>query len=166
MREQSNDLLEYVDGVVYTSPSPSTEHQRISAKLHVRLFNALNGKPCEALAAPFDIVLKKEGVEGNQIVIPDLTVICDDGGLNEKNYVGVPEMIIEILSPSNQSHDLVLKLRLYQTYGVKEYWIVDPLTNTILVYRSDKTYQVVEKGTAQSDVVKGFEVEVEEIFRV
>ncbi|WP_373558584.1 Uma2 family endonuclease [Bacillus sp. FJAT-45350] len=66
-------------------------------------------------------------MDGTKIVIPDLSGICDKSGLNENRYVGVPTVIFEIISPSNQSHDLVFKLNLYMEYGVKEYWIVNPL---------------------------------------
>lgn len=123
IREYSEELLEYIDGFVYISPSPTTKHQRLSRKLLIKLDNFLGGKPCEVFLAPFDIELKKENVEGTKIVIPDLIVICDKSGFTEARYIGVPDLIVEILSPSNQSHDLITKLNLYMNYGVKEYWI-------------------------------------------
>ncbi|KEF40598.1 hypothetical protein M670_00625 [Schinkia azotoformans MEV2011] len=170
LREQSDVLLEYIDGVVCMSPSPSTIHQRISGRLHAQLFNLLEGKECEVFHAPFDIELKKEGVEGNKIVIPDLSVICDKSGLTQQKYIGVPAMIIEIISPSNQSHDLVTKLNIYMQYGVKEYWIVNPLLNTIQVYLLNEQGQyqqkdiVREKGRISSEVISGFEVNAEKLF--
>lgn len=54
LREQSEQLLEYIDGIVFMSPSPSTAHQRISGRLHARLFHLLEGKTCEVFQAPFD----------------------------------------------------------------------------------------------------------------
>lgn len=113
IREDSEQLMEYIDGVVFMSPSPSTKHQRISGRLHARLFQLLDGTDCEVFHAPFDIELKNEQMEGTKIVISDLTVICDKTGLLENKYVGTPALIIEIISPSNQSHDLVFKLNLY-----------------------------------------------------
>ena len=112
LREQSEQVMEYIDGVVFMAPSLSTAHQRISGRLHAQLFNLLEGKECEVFHALFDVELKKEGVEGTKIVVPDLSVICDKSGLNDQRYVGVPAIIIEIISPSNQSHDLVTKLNL------------------------------------------------------
>ena len=133
IREKSEHLLEYIDGFVYMSPSPSTKHQRISRKLLIKLGNFL-GKQCEVFHAPFDIELKNDLIEGTKIVIPDLSVICEKSGFTESRYIGVPNLIIEILSPSNQSHDLITKLNLYLNYGVQEYWIVNPMLNSITVY--------------------------------
>ncbi|WP_234122729.1 Uma2 family endonuclease [Clostridium hydrogenum] len=110
LKEKSDNILEYIDGIVYMSPSPSTKHQRISSKLHAKLYNFLEGKSCEVLHAPFDILLKNNYIEGEKLVIPDLSIICDKSGFEDNKYVGVPSLIIEILSPSNQSHDLVTKL--------------------------------------------------------
>jgi Uncharacterized protein conserved in cyanobacteria len=103
------------------TPSPSTKHQRISSRLHAKLFNFLEGKECEVFPAPFDIELRTadddqgDQTEKTKVVIPDLSVICDKTTLDENKYVGSPELIIEIISPSNQAHDLVKKLNLYMT---------------------------------------------------
>lgn len=175
-KENSDLLLEYIDGIVYMTPSPSTKHQRISGRLHAQLFNFLEGKECEVFHAPFDIELWKEEVQGNtpterQVVIPDLTVICDRSKLGENKYTGVPELIIEILSPSNQAHDLVFKLNLYMQYGVKEYWIINPMLKIVQIYRLDDKgqYQQVdvlkEKGLAHSERLTGFSVSLKDLFR-
>lgn len=170
LREQTTHILEYVDGVVFMSPSPATMHQRVSGRLFAKLFNLLDGKNCEVFHAPFDVVLKKENIDGIKVLVPDLTVICDKRGLNEKNYKGVPTLIIEIISPSNQSHDLVFKLNLYLQYGVREYWIVNPILQTVQVYAldEDKEYQQldvkVKVGVIQSAILEGFEVDVEKLF--
>ena len=170
LREQSEQVMEYIDGVVFMAPSPSTAHQRISGRLHAQLFNLLEGKECEVFHAPFDVELKKEGVEGTKIVVPDLSVICDKSGLNDQRYVGVPAIIIEIISPSNQSHDLVTKLNLYMEFGVKEYWIVNPLLNTVQIYTLNEKGQyhqtdvVRETGIVQSKELPGFEVDIVKLF--
>lgn len=170
LREGTETLLEYIDGVVFMSPSPSTRHQRISGRLHAQLFNLLEGHEYEVFHAPFDIELKKAEADGTKIVIPDLSVICEKDGLTENNYVGVPTMIFEIISPSNQSHDLVFKLNLYMQYGVQEYWIVNPLINTIQVYALEHEGQyrltdvAKEKGIIQSSIFSDFRVDVERLF--
>ncbi len=153
------------------SPSPSTKHQRISSKLHAKLYILLEGKNCEVFHAPFDILLKKDDVEGEKLVIPDLSVICDKSGFTDNKYIGVPSLIIEILSPSNQSHDLVTKLNLYMKYGVKEYWIVNPILNTVMLYtlNKDGMYEQsvvkTESGIVKSKLLEEFEVDIEELFR-
>ncbi|WP_066188812.1 Uma2 family endonuclease [Gracilibacillus timonensis] len=170
LREESEQLIEYVDGLVYMSPSPSTKHQRISSRLHAQLFRRLEGSECEVFHAPFDIELKDKGMEGTKIVIPDLSVICDKSGFEENKYVGVPTIIFEIISPSNQSHDLVFKLNLYMQYGVREYWMVNPLLQTVQVYVLDEPGQyrqqavAKEKGNVQSTILPNFEVDMEQLF--
>ncbi|KJE27640.1 restriction endonuclease family protein [Geobacillus kaustophilus] len=171
MRETTDRILEYIDGIVLMSPYPSTHHQRISGRLHVKLFHFLEKKPCEVFHAPFDIELKSERIEGKKIVVPDLTVICDPSGLTDTKFVGVPTLIIEILSPSNQAYDLVFKLNLYMQYGVREYWIVNPMHRVVQIYslNDDGQYEQAgvwkETGMACSRALDGFSVDVEPLFR-
>lgn len=168
-RENKEGIIEYIDGITYMAPSPSTKHQRISMRLSSKLYEFLKGKECEVFSAPFDIKLKSDRVAGDKIVIPDLSVICDKKGLGDSGYEGVPTVIIEILSPLNQSHDLVFKLNLYMQYGVKEYWIINPMLNTVQVYVLDENYQyeqaVVKSdvGKVPSHILKGFSVDLEEL---
>jgi Uma2 family endonuclease len=170
MREKSEQLLEYIDGVVYMSPSPSTKHQRVLSRLQLQFGNFLLDASCEVFVAPYDIELKSEKIEGNKIVIPDISVICDKNGFTETKYIGVPHLIVEILSPSNQSHDLVTKLNLYMKYGVKEYWIVNPMINSVTVYVLNDAgmYEQFavksEKGKVSSKILNGFHVDLEYIF--
>lgn len=170
LREVSDIFYEYIDGVVCMSPSPSTIHQRISGRLNTKLMIFLEGRSCEVFQAPYDIELIKEGIEGKKVVIPDLSVICDKSGFTENRYIGVPTLIIEILSPSNQSHDLITKLNLYMQYGVKEYWIVNPMKQAITVYilNNDGLYEQedvkVGNGIINSPTLNGFSVDLEYIF--
>jgi len=170
IREESEELLEYIDGVVYMSPSPSTKHQRVSSKLQMKFALFLENTTCEVFNAPYDIELKKENIEGTRIVIPDISIICDKSGFTEARYIGVPALIVEILSPSNQSHDLITKLNLYMRYGVQEYWIVNPMLEAITVYclNEEGMYEQydmkTEKGYIKSKILDGFSVDLEYIF--
>ncbi|MTH54925.1 Uma2 family endonuclease [Bacillus mangrovi] len=166
-RNQSDDLMEYIQGEICFLPSPSTVHQRISGRLFIQLLPLAASKDCEVFYAPLDVELAK----GEAVVIPDITVICDKSGLGEQRYTGVPSLITEIISPSNQSHDLVTKLNLYMQYGVKEYWIVNPLLQTIQLYTLADQNQyslkdvVKEKGTIQSGLFGTFSVNAEALFQ-
>ncbi|MDP4142929.1 MAG: Uma2 family endonuclease [Bacillota bacterium] len=170
LRENTEDILEYIDGIVYMSPSPSTKHQRISGRLNARLIIFLEGKVCEVFQAPYDIELKRDGIEGKKLVIPDLSIVCDKNGIMDNRFVGVPEMVIEILSPSNQGHDLVTKFNLYMKYGVKEYWIVNPMKDAVTIYtlNQDGLYEQadikVSKGIIESVFLEGFKVDLEYLF--
>lgn len=170
MRNDSDKIIEYIDGIICMSPSPSTQHQRISAKLTTDFMMFLKGKKCEVFAAPYDIELYKDGIEGKKIVIPDLSVICNKEGFTDNRYIGVPTLIVEILSPSNQAHDLVTKLNIYMKYGVKEYWIVNPMKESITIYTLDNNgyyeQEAVEshKGIINSKILNGFNVDLEYLF--
>lgn len=132
--------------------------------------NFLESSPCELFPAPYDIELKNENMEGTKIVIPDISVICDPSGFTEERYVGVPSLIVEILSPSNQSHDLVTKLNLYMNYGVKEYWIVNPMLFTITVYTLNdegmyEQYDIqTHTGKVSSKLLDGFLIDISYLF--
>ena len=171
IREQSEDVLEYIDGFIFMSPSPSTKHQRISSRLQIKFGNYLEGKSCEVFPAPYDIELKADKMEGTKIVIPDISIICDKSGFTEARYVGIPNLIVEILSPSNQSHDLVTKLNIYMNYGVKEYWIVNPMLHSVTIYvlNDDKMYEQydvkTDKGIITSKFLRGFQLDLAEIFQ-
>lgn len=170
IRENSDSLLEYIDGFIYMSPSPSTKHQRISSRLQIKFGNFLEGESCEVFSAPYDIELKDDKIEGTRIVIPDISIICDKSGFTDARYVGIPSLVVEILSPSNQSHDLITKLNLYMNYGVKEYWIVNPMLNTITVYalNDEKMYEQhdikTDIGEISSKFLNGFRVDLNYIF--
>ncbi|RWR12845.1 Uma2 family endonuclease [Siminovitchia fortis] len=172
IRENNDSLLEYIDGFIYMSPSPSTKHQRVSRKLGRAFEEFLDGKTCELFYAPYDIELNSKKMEGTRVVIPDITVICDPSGFTDARYVGVPDLIVEILSPTNQSLDLVTKLNLYMDYGVKEYWIANPMLDTITVYTLNEKgmYEQHDNrrdtGPITSKLFDGFQVDLIDIFKI
>ncbi|MHC1684477.1 MAG: Uma2 family endonuclease [Clostridiaceae bacterium] len=171
MKENTDSVLEYIDGLVYMSPSPSTKHQRISGRLFAKLFNLLEGKQCEVFPAPYDVQLHKDDILDDKVVIPDISVICDKKGIEDNKYVGIPTLIIEVVSPSNQSNDLVIKLNLYMKYGVKEYWIVNPLINTVQIYslNDNGLYDQIDVakniGIVTSKIFNDFIVDIEDLFK-
>jgi len=124
---------ELIDGESYLmSPSPLRRHQRISGELFRQLSTFLHGKPCEVYAAPFDVRLNADTYD-NTVVQPDIVVVCDRSKLIDTGCAGAPDMVVEILSYSTAARDRVLKLNLYQSAGVREYWIVDPESRTVSV---------------------------------
>ncbi len=79
------------------------------------------GRPCIPLVSPIDVKLSAEDV-----VQPDVVVVCDRSQITETHVEGAPTLAIEVLSPSSHRHDRVRKLRLYARAGVREYWLVQP----------------------------------------
>lgn len=170
LREESEEILKYIDGVICMSPSTSIKHQLVSSNLHTEFGMFLKGKKCKVFAAPTVIQLSIGDIEDKKIVIPDLSIICDENNFTNDRYLGVPTLIVEILSSSNQAHDLVTKFNLYMKYRVKEYWIINPMKQAITVYTLNREglyeqgYIKATSGTIESIVIEGFKVELETIF--
>lgn len=126
---------EWADGVIYMSPSPAREHQRISRFLTVKIGSYLEGKTCELYYAPMDLNLLDEKTKKPVCTYqPDIMVVCDESKFGDNSINGSPDLIIEIASPSNSKHDYLIKFNDYMRFGVKEYWIVDPRKRQINVY--------------------------------
>ena len=123
---------EIVDGVSYAMASPSVRHQGVSIRLTVTLDRFFRGKPCRLFAAPLDVVLSEDTV-----VQPDLLVVCDPKKITGSCIRGVPDLVIEILSPSSASNDRLLKFKKYADAGVKEYWLVSPELALIEIFTLD-----------------------------
>ena len=115
---------EIIDGEHYMSPAPSTPHQKVSRRIQFQLYTQIELKELgEVYDAPTDVELAK-----HDIVQPDICVIMNDRKeqITRRKILGAPNLVIEILSDSNPSHDQVLKMEMYQRTGVEEYWIVHP----------------------------------------
>lgn len=122
-------LAELIDNRLYMSPSPIFSHQDVLAEIAFQLRQFLNEKG-KVVLAPFDVKLDKE----RNAVQPDIVVILKNNPnqIRDGRYSGVPDLLVEILSPGNKDHDLITKKDLYEKFGVKEYWVVDPDTKLAL----------------------------------
>lgn len=129
---------ELLDGVPFMMSAPSTLHQRVIRELVRQIGNFLVGKSCEVFPAPFDVCLAVTDAADDQIsnvVQPDISVICDSHKIHDKGCKGAPDWIIEVLSPSTASRDLIYKLRQYERYGVHEYWVVHPVDRVVMMWQ-------------------------------
>lgn len=120
---------------------------------------------------PFDVHFRKKDITEPDVMQPDLIVACDlEGNVTDKDrYMGTPTLVVEVLSNSTRTKDMIGKLNTYRLSGVKEYWIVDPRQKTIIVYSLEdyeiEYYKAYELGaTAQSVFFKGLEVAVTGLF--
>ena len=140
------DLLAWDDGVRYelyngvpvALASPSFEHQRISMSLAAQLFALSRDRGCETVAAPLDVRLFEENGDRPEnvdtVVQPDLMLVCDKSKIDRRGIHGAPDLVVEILSDSTRRNDQLVKYRMYQKAGVREYWVVDPMTRVLLVH--------------------------------
>ena len=122
------------------SPAPREIHQRVLNEINFELMSFFRNKTCRVYPEPFDVRIPAKGAKGttdNQIytiVQPDLCVVCDLEKIDGRGCVGAPDLVVEILSPSNSRKDLKDKYEIYQEAGVPEYWIVDADDKAIYRY--------------------------------
>ena len=128
---------ELIDGVVYDMAPPNRIHQEIvmNFSAEIRDYIKKNHGSCKVYPAPFAVFLN---ADDKTYVEPDISVICDPSKLDDRGCNGAPDWIIEVASPSTKRIDYSIKLFKYRTAGVREYWIVNPLTKTVNVFDLEK----------------------------
>jgi Uma2 family endonuclease len=151
-------LAELIDGSIYMTPPPNYNHQEISLKLSARIFVSIEKKinSGKVIAAPFGVFLD----ENENAVQPDIVFVrAKNKSIIKRDAIhGVPDLLIEILSPGNRNHDLRRKKLLYQTFEVPEYWIIDPNTNEAIGFeiREGKYIEFCRGcGKIKSRILKG-----------
>lgn len=173
-----SELVELIKGRIYKmSPAPSRYHQNIAQEIVRPLSNYLYKKPCKVYFAPFDVRLPLNGEEGADaiytVVQPDICVICDANKLDDHGCIGAPDLIVEILSPATASKDLNEKFHLYESAGVREYWVVFPKEKFILVHLLNEkgNYELVgtfehnnETPTIKVNIFPDLELVMDDIF--
>ena len=124
---------ELIDGQIYDMAPPNRIHQELLSELHykIREYIEKNNGSCEVYPAPFAVFLNKDD---HNYVEPDISVICDKSKLDERGCNGAPDWVIEIVSQSTQRIDYGIKLFKYRSSGVREYWIVNPMKQTVQTY--------------------------------
>jgi Uma2 family endonuclease len=136
-------LAEIINGSIVMSPAPSPEHQRVIRDLSFVLHQFVKQHQLgEVLFAPCDVFLD----EHSNAVQPDIIFISKKNvGIIQKDSIhGIPDLLIEVLSPGNNHYDHVQKKELYQKFGVIEYWIVDPVTKDTFGFSlNDGSYQTI-----------------------
>ncbi len=141
-------LCEVINGQLFMSPSPFTKHQIIVTDLLTNInFYCRKTKIAKIFVAPFDVYLD----EDSNAVQPDIIVILKENeGIIKDHIYGVPDILIEVLSEGNKDHDLVIKKELYQKFGVKEYYIIEPETKLVLHFQlAGNNYDLINKQTGK-----------------
>ncbi|MBE0427362.1 MAG: Uma2 family endonuclease [Nitrospirae bacterium] len=179
-REKLHDIKDYkllpegapyqlIEGEFIMTPAPNPLHQIISANLFKKVSRFIDEKGIGiTLYSPVDVYLgEKDAYQ------PDIVFINKEriGIIKEDGIYGAPDLIIEILSPSTAYYDIKKKYRVYERYDVKEYWIVDPDMRGVEVFLNDKGefslfLKVYEKGSIKSNLIKGLELSMDEVFNI
>lgn len=127
------ERAELLDGEMFMMAFPELVHQDILGWLYAKIWNHIQDKKekCKVFLSPFAVFLKNDD---KNYVEPDLVVICNRDKLDNQGCHGAPDLAVEIVSPSSKVMDYYRKLEAYRTAGVREYWIVDPVKETVVVY--------------------------------
>lgn len=168
------ERLELFKGRIYRLAAPNTRHQAISRNMLVSIAEALKTKKCQVFSAPFDVRLpvknRKKDNEVNTVVQPDLCVVCDPAKIDDRGCCGAPDLVVEILSPGNSRKEIKLKHELYEEAGVKEYWIINPAEENVVVFLLNKEGKLeglkmyAGGDTLKSIAVPGLSINLTEIF--
>jgi Uma2 family endonuclease len=159
---------ELVDGVLVVTPSPASRHQRIVAILVARLLPfAEEHELGSVFPSPLDVVLSR-----SDVVQPDVLFVAKSGAarVEEHGIEGPPDLVVEVVSQGSRRRDAITKRQLYGRYGVREYWLVDPETDSVKVFRLSGALEPVQELTAQdggrltTPLLPGFELPLVELF--
>jgi len=164
---EDNFWYELLNGELVKKSSPSPLHQRVSRNLLVALNTFIVGKKLgEVFYSPIDVFLDDYNVPQ-----PDLVFVSDARKeiISDDGILGIPDMVIEIISPSSFKRDRVDKMKLYKKHQIPEFWLIDPNNTSVEIYTfQENDYDVfslaVQSGTVQSKVLPEFTLEVSTLF--
>ena len=140
------EMVELWRGKIVRMAAPIWQHQYVMGKIFKEMDNFLEDSPCMVLQAPTDVripVLKGDTDDKVFTVVqPDVFILCDGTQRNDRHgWVGVPDLVVEIVSPSTRKHDLSTKKDLYQEAKIREYWVVFPLEKMLFQFYFNETTQ-------------------------
>ncbi len=165
-RAPDDERYELLNGELMMVPAPNTKHQKILLGLGSELRRFVEEHELgEVYVAPLDVVLSD-----TDVVQPDVLFIsrAREHRITDKNVQGAPDLVIEILSPSTAERDLEDKHELYGRHGVLEYWIIDPVAETVAVHRQrdgklERTGRFGRGESLATALLEGLALELDDI---
>ena len=162
MQLEEGLLAQLLDGALIISPTPSPHHQWVIGQVYLKLHE--KNQQGEFFFSPIDVYLDKKNV-----LQPDLIFISAEnlGIIGERGIEGPPDLVVEVVSPSNSYIDRNFKKKKYLEFGVKEVWILDPANKTLEIYADsvDKPeLYLAGEGQLKSRVIHNLSIRLEEIF--
>ncbi len=166
------ERVELLKGKIFEMSGPNRVHQKLVLKLGSSLSFFLENSSCEVYIAPFDVRLPRKSKNDKDIITvvqPDVCVICDKSKLDDRGCIGAPDIVIEVLSPSNNKKDLKYKYQIYEEAGVKEYWVVFPHYRSLMIYTLTNDKYVASPflfsgDIAESAALPGFKLDLTGLF--
>lgn len=135
---ETNEHIELINGEIVEQAAPTEIHQDIVGGLYseFRSYIRRKGGNCKPFIAPLDVKL-----DDNNVVQPDVFIVCDPDKRDGKRINGSPDLVVEVVS-TNRSDDYSKKLEIYKNFGVREYWIIDPAAERVLVYLFSDSFSI------------------------
>jgi Uma2 family endonuclease len=163
------ERFELIWGESYAMSAPNAYHQSILMELARQFANYLYRKPCKVFPAPYDVRLFYAADESDDTVVqPDLSVVCDAGKRGPEGCRGAPDLVAEILSPSNTASEMERKFDLYRVAGVREYWVLDPAMKTLYAYQFNGNailaHSYTASDTAQAGIFPDLRIDLQSVF--
>ena len=152
---------EWINNIKFMSPRPRYNHIELQGEIYMQLKQYFK-KRCNVSIEAVLFLTKDDPIEikndKNKIdllvkskkaeVAPDVAVYCDKNQIFYRGYIGIPQLVVEVLSPSNADDDLIVKKDLYEKYGVPEYWIISPMSKKVWIYMLiDNKYELKNSCT-------------------
>ena len=166
------ERVELLKGKLFKMSAPSPAHQVVQSNLNIELGLYFRNQKCQIYPAPFDVRLPAKGETGDAIhtvVQPDLCVVCDRTKIDSRGCIGAPDLVIEIISPGNSKKELKQKFKLYEEAGVREYWVIHPSEEYVIVNVLEnnhyKTLSLIVDDEVHSVIFPTLKVHTKEIFR-
>jgi Uma2 family endonuclease len=162
----TDERWELINGIPCLQARPSFKHQDIMLEIATQIRAYLRGKPCQVVTETA-VWLEEMSDSTGDYVVPDIVVVCNENKIIENaGIVGPPDLIVEIISPSNEYVDRHDKLRRYRLAGVKEYWIVDPKGFIAVHTLSNNFYQIesFSEGSIKVSIFDDLEINLDLIF--
>ena len=167
LKIDDNNRYEIFNGELCMVPAPSTDHQGISINLGSLIWKFVKNKNLgKVFEAPTDVVF-----DDDEVFQPDIVFIKSENQhiIRKSAIKGIPDLIVEIVSPSSAFYDTVEKKEVYGKYGVKEYWLIFPDEKVIEIFTLEKGgyrefCKSKKKGTVKSNVLEGLEIDSKDVF--
>ena len=167
LKIDDNNRYEIFNGELLMVPAPSTDHQAISRNIGSLIWSFVKQKVIgKVFNAPVDVVF-----DDDEVFQPDIVFIKSENQhiIRKSAIKGIPDLIVEIVSPSSAFYDMVEKKEVYGKYGVKEYWLVFPDEKVIEIFTLEKGgyrefCKSKKKGTVKSNVLEGLEIDSKDVF--
>lgn len=168
--EEKKQKMEYDNGYIHYMSPVFPNHDRVKNKIAFNLMNHISkeGSQCEVFTSDVAVVFEDENNKFEYD--PDIMVCCDSYKFKGAKYVGIPSLIVEIISHSTEHRDTGIKLEVYRKFGVKEYWIIDISEQKINVYKNNVNGEYMTTNTyilgMEINCMEKLDMKVDDIFSV